>query len=296
LNQDRKERAEKLKRRLSKVCQYVSGVSNLILKAKRLFPIPHRWVTDTFVGTGEGTFDLCDSVHDAISRELDQPCSSTTIMDKLDKHFPSILDNWAKQQTVHACVHAELRIILHLGLPSSQDSHPIGVSKRSCYCCMLWIESHNLIFGTKWTTSGSHGKPYANWALPGAACSYAVEDDGKSAVDKAVLDGVSIRFKDTLDWLFPGQKRISDDHVSSGESSDGGILRGLRPTATTATEHPAAQQLRQLQRNKHAILHQRIQTRILITIHTSVALILIVSIAGLPIQRSWTHRPLLVIA
>jgi hypothetical protein len=138
-------------------------------------------------------------------------------MDKLDKHFPSILDNWAKQQTVHACVHAELRIILHLGLPSSQDSHLIGVSKRSCYCCMLWIESHNLSFGTKWTTSGSHDKPYANWVLPGAD---ALEADGTSSVDEAVLDAVSVRLTDALDWLFPGQKKISDDHVSSGESSD----------------------------------------------------------------------------
>ena len=59
---------EKLKRRLGKVCQYVSGISVLIQRAKRLFPIPHRWVADTFTGTGEGVFDLCDSPHDALWR------------------------------------------------------------------------------------------------------------------------------------------------------------------------------------------------------------------------------------
>jgi hypothetical protein len=55
LNKDRKQRLEKLKRRLGKVCQYVSGISHLVQKAKRLFPIPHRWVTDTSAGTGRGS-------------------------------------------------------------------------------------------------------------------------------------------------------------------------------------------------------------------------------------------------
>ena len=104
LNKDRKQRLEKLKRRLGKVCQYVSGISHLVQKAKRLFPIPHRWVTDTPAGTGEGVFDLCDSVHDAVSRGLDQPSLLPEILDKLDRNFPSILSNWARQPTVHACV------------------------------------------------------------------------------------------------------------------------------------------------------------------------------------------------
>ena len=71
-------------------------------------------------------------------------------------------------------------------------------------------------------TSGSHGKPYANWALPGAACSYAIGANGRSSVNEAVLKAVLTRFTDVLDWLFPGQKRISDEHVSSGDESYGG--------------------------------------------------------------------------
>ncbi|KAM6491131.1 hypothetical protein JOM56_013370 [Amanita muscaria] len=223
LPNDRKWRAEKLKRRLDKVCQYVSGISHLIKKAKRYFPIPHHWVMDTFTGTGESVFDLCDNAYDAVSRGLDRPSLSPEIVDQLGKHFPSIRSNWERQQTMHTCIHAELRVILHLGPPSAikPPVHPIGVSKRSCFCCTLWIESHNRIFGTRWMTSGSHGKPYANWALPGAACSYAIQADGRSSVDKAVLKPVSTRLTDALDWLFPGQKRISDEYVLNGdESSD----------------------------------------------------------------------------
>ena len=50
-------------------------------------------------------------------------------------------------------------------------------------------------------TSGSHGKPYVNWALPGAACPYAIEADGRSFIDKAVLKAGCIRLVDTLAWL-----------------------------------------------------------------------------------------------
>ena len=224
LTKDRKDRAEKLKRRLDKVCQYIIGVSHLIQKAKRLFPIPHRWVTDTFTGTGESIFNLCDNAYDAVMRGLNQSSLPPVVVDKLDKHFPSILSNWERQKTVHACIHAELRIILHLqvGLPPLRSPvHPIGVSKRSCFCCVLWIESHNRIFGTRWMTSGSHGKPYANWALPGAACSYAIGRDGRSSVDDAVLEAVLTRLVDVLDWLFPGQRRISDEYVLSGDESSG---------------------------------------------------------------------------
>ena len=56
-------------------------------------------------------------------------------------------------------------------------------------------------------TSKSHGKPYANWVLPGAACSYAIGADGKSSVDEAVLKAIWIRLTDVLAWLFPDQKR-----------------------------------------------------------------------------------------
>ena len=101
---------------------------------------------------------------------------------------------------MYTCIHAELRVILHLGLPSriEQPVCPIEVSKRSCFCCTFWIEAHNPIFETQWMASRSHSKPHTNWALPGAACSY----DGTSSLDKAVLQAVSMRLTTALDPLF----------------------------------------------------------------------------------------------
>lgn len=107
LNAARKERAQGLKRRLYKVCQYIRGITYLIQEAKRLFLIPHRWVTDTFTGTGE--FDLCKSAHDAVSRGHSRGTA----------HHPPA------QPTVPYSVC---------------QPHSIGVDKRSC---TLWIDTHN---------------------------------------------------------------------------------------------------------------------------------------------------------
>jgi hypothetical protein len=65
----------------------------------------------------------------------------------------------------------------------------------------------------------SYFKPYANWALPGAACPYAIEADGRSSIDNTVLEAVGMQLVGTLDWLFPGQK-ISDERVPSGDDSE----------------------------------------------------------------------------
>lgn len=112
-------------------------MSRLIRQAKRLFPIPHRWVTDTFTGTRVCVLNLCDNVDDALLRGLKLPLFTPAITYKLNNQFPSISSNWQTQQRVHPCIHAELRIILHLGPPSAIERlvQPIGVSKRCCFCC-----------------------------------------------------------------------------------------------------------------------------------------------------------------
>ncbi|THH03284.1 hypothetical protein EW146_g10473 [Bondarzewia mesenterica] len=230
LNLARKEKAERLKRRLAKVCQYFSGVTQLVKRAKRWFPdgqIPYRWVNDAFVGTGEARFDLCDDHVDAVQRAFGlQSLLSSETLHTLAESFPDMPSNWERRRIVNTCIYAELRIILHLSASSLSNisrsritleqskRQPIGCSKRSCFCCTLWIDAHNEKFKTQWSTSGSHGKPYATWALPGDAARY-----GTSDVDAAVLHGVSVRLTDTLAWLFPGQKKISDEHVSSGDDS-----------------------------------------------------------------------------
>jgi len=70
-------------------------------------------------------------------------------------------------------------------------------------------------------TSGSHGKPYDNWALPGAAG----EMKGVRAwrrFDEHVIMDVYTRLTDTLAWVRKlTAKRISYEDVSSGSDSDG---------------------------------------------------------------------------
>ncbi|KIM42343.1 hypothetical protein M413DRAFT_27128 [Hebeloma cylindrosporum] len=217
LTYDSKLRAEKFKRRLGKICQYMVGITDLIEKAKRLFPIPHRWVTEAFAGSGENVFNICENPHDAVSRGLDLPALPPAIVDKLDAQFPSVRGNWERQQTMHASIHPELRIILHLGPPIpyklSRACHAIGVSKRTCSCCNLWIESYNYKLLTKWMTSGSNDKLYVDWGLPGAealACPYAANHFGGSSVDDDVLYAVSKRLAKALDLLFAGQMSYNE--------------------------------------------------------------------------------------
>jgi len=217
-------RVERLKRRLDKMLQYSNGVKQLIKKREGLFPISHRWVLTNFTETGESVFRLSSNVHLAISHGLQCPLSTET-KNELNANFPDMITDWEKNRTrrVHTHLHAELRIILYLGQPRTGEPlvWAIGVSKRSCLCCALWIYLHNEEFETKWMTSGSHGKPYPNWALPGTACAYAKQPDGRSSVDKTLLAGVSMRLKDALNKLSPGQNRVSDEFTSGGESSDG---------------------------------------------------------------------------
>jgi hypothetical protein len=135
----------------------------------------------------------------------------------LRNRFPAMFEQWPR--LVYPRIHAELRVILDLNPPSSpmvQAQKPIGCSKRSCLCCTLWVAAFNHIFLTRWMTSRSHGKPCANWALPGAA--YAVGDNGKSYIDEDVFNTVADRLEDTLAWLVWG-RRPSDEHRPSDEGS-----------------------------------------------------------------------------
>jgi len=200
---------KKLKRCLDKVRHIITSISHLVKQGKRLFPITHHWVTDTFTGTEEHVFDLCNDAYDAILHRLHCPLSP----DRLDKKFLSILSNWQRQKKVHTGIHAELRVILHLGLPLEirRSVRPIGLSKCCCLCCSIWIEKHNGKFRTDWKTSRFFGKPQANWVLPGAACSY----DGMGSVDKTVLQDVAMRLRKALGWNFPC---ISSEDESETES------------------------------------------------------------------------------
>ncbi|KAG6825833.1 hypothetical protein H0H92_002251 [Tricholoma furcatifolium] len=194
MNKCLEEKAEKLKRRLGKVCEYAIEIQLLLERARKLPAISHRWVTSNFSGTGEGTFTLCDDPRQVVARGRKEPSLSPQVEATIYQLLPSIQDDWAMEKTVSTCVHAELHIILDFG-PLQRESWdhpliPIGVSKRSC-------------LGTWWTTSRSHDKPCANWALPGAACSWATDANGDSNVDMRVLTGVGQQLYDSLQRLSP---------------------------------------------------------------------------------------------
>jgi hypothetical protein len=133
------------------------------------------------------------------------------------KH-PKMFQDW--QNPVHPCFHAELRVILHLDPPPTTrvlETRAIGCSKRSCLCCTLWMASLDDRLGAAWITSGSHGKPYANWALPDKK--YAEGDGRRSCVDGDVCTQIAARSRRAID----GETHIkltrwtSDEHRSSSD-------------------------------------------------------------------------------
>ena len=81
---------------------------------------------------GEGATALADNPYDTVSHGLGRPSLPSEIVDKLDNRFPFMLTDWERQQKMHTCMHAEICVILHLGLPFTNERtlvHPIGVSK-----------------------------------------------------------------------------------------------------------------------------------------------------------------------
>jgi hypothetical protein len=97
-----------------------------------------------------------------------------------------------------------------------QKRNPLNAANEAAFVARCGFQRSIVTFLTQWMTSGSHGKPYANWALPGAA--YAIGANGKSLIDEDVLRSVEIRLVDTLDWLV-ASRRTSDEHRSSEEMS-----------------------------------------------------------------------------
>jgi hypothetical protein len=96
------------------------------------------------------------------------------------------------------------------------------------------MNAYNAKFRAMCLTSGSHGKAYVGWALPGAAM-------GLDDLDAAVLRGVSTRLEDTLSWIFPTQSRkISDEHISNDEDQSSGSeqqeIEFLKRAAKTLSE------------------------------------------------------------
>ncbi|KAI6152622.1 hypothetical protein BKA82DRAFT_4112897 [Pisolithus tinctorius] len=244
MDRNRKLQAERLKRRIAKVCQYYDGIAELVDLTRRHFPqgIAHRWV-DPICDTGETAVDLEEDYLVAIERALGGVSPSTDTLTTLHGKFPNMGGTWGASRSITTRLHAEIHILLHLsksfGILDRSQQQPIGCSKRSCLCCTLWIWAYNNKYRTKWLTSGSHGKPYSSWALPGCSYAHACVADGRSEVDIAVMRGVRERLIQTIFQLFPNQRRLSDEYWSSGSEprqSDGEVemWRELRESQTFA--------------------------------------------------------------
>ncbi|KIM73016.1 hypothetical protein PILCRDRAFT_734683 [Piloderma croceum F 1598] len=138
---------------------------------QRLPNVPFEWVEESFSDTGEGEFKFCMDLMEAVGHVLHRQLTPKETY-KVAERLVSLSSNWMGRR-FYPRIHAELRIILHFSPPLLSESLrqlplrgsaqlPIGCSKRSCLCCVLWIDAFNGRTGMSWMTSGSHGKPYAN--------------------------------------------------------------------------------------------------------------------------------------
>lgn len=239
-NKERKAGAERLKRRLGKVCQYLR-LDSLIKKVQKWFPdgnVPFHWVDYEYDGSGEGHFAPDPNPMKVIARGLQEnknlwqprPLPPGDIAE-VQRRFPNLIANWEKWQKIQTCVHAEIRVILHLDgskqlSPRSIDrkaQQAVGCSKRSCLCCQIWIATFNWYSQREWVTSWSHGKADSNWALPG-------RHGWMGLVDGMVFDQVTTRLEGSLSWLDKEAKRREIEKSKGGcpcrvEDAEGVLAR-----------------------------------------------------------------------
>ncbi|EKM76549.1 hypothetical protein AGABI1DRAFT_93975 [Agaricus bisporus var. burnettii JB137-S8] len=189
------QKAKRFQQCRQKLSRYIDDVHSLIRGAKRLGGvIKYRWVTDESLGIQAREEDI--RIHAATPEEAAHRASvlSSQQLEELKERKPSLVEPW--QRTVHSCIHAEIRIILHFGRVSMQGMsgrfQPIGLSKSSCLCCVLWIAAHNIRGGIWWQTR-SRNKPDPTWAFTARACPN-VQGLALATFDEKVISGV-------LRWL-----------------------------------------------------------------------------------------------
>ena len=202
--------AARLKRRLNKVRQYYNGMTDLVKEAKKRIsepgkPIAFQWADhESLSESAETQLNLPPDLHEVLQKAYETCGLTFSPQDwaKIESTFPYLQSNWRQKGLIHTCIHAEIRIICRIGKHHASElqaasmhigpQRAIGVSKRSCMGCNMWIEFYNEVFRTQWITSGSHGKPYATWGLPG------IVREGWTPLDHSVLYGLILRLKDTF--------------------------------------------------------------------------------------------------
>ncbi|KAI5999771.1 hypothetical protein F5J12DRAFT_951708 [Pisolithus orientalis] len=207
---------EQLKCHLAKVCQYYHGIEDLVdhMRCHFLQGIAHCWVNPIH-DMGETTVNLEGNYLGAIEQAPSSVSPSVDTLTTLCRKFPNMGGTWGASHSITTQLHTEIHILLHLSksfnILNCSQQQPIGCSKQSSLCCTLWIWAYNNKYRTKWLTSGSHGKPYSAWALPGYSYAHAWAANRQSDVDIAVMKGVEKCLIQTIAQLFPNQRRLSDE-------------------------------------------------------------------------------------
>ncbi|KAG5640377.1 hypothetical protein DXG03_008880 [Asterophora parasitica] len=154
-------------RRLNKVCQYAR--IELLLKHYDWTTLPTCWATlsSTVMPQG-GKFSrgTANSMLEPLMSKQKSNLAAINMMKNTSKV-------WNPRDILRPTIHAEIKMIIFIHTRTSpkavSDSPspqlPIGCSKRSCICCSIWIAAFNESSEMAWMTSGSHGKPYDQWAF-----------------------------------------------------------------------------------------------------------------------------------
>ncbi|KAG6883775.1 hypothetical protein C0993_003892 [Termitomyces sp. T159_Od127] len=166
-----------LGRQLEKITEYLR-VSRLIKVWRRYGRDTNiKWITDvqqsdlprTLATEGVGERHL-----EAVFQRNVHQCYRPYIFKHMDQTFPGWRGETSETKTFVPCMHAEIRLILHLmgsfaNFQTPRDETiPIGCGQRSCFACTLWITEFNRVLRMKWTTRYNNGQPRYDCALPRA--------------------------------------------------------------------------------------------------------------------------------
>jgi hypothetical protein len=190
-------------RHAEKISRYIRGIKCLLKHAKRLFPlgstIPHRWVENTFTGTGEGEVQFRTKnpyeVVCFIRREDTLPEKHSK---NLNKVYPSNREPW---QHLSAFLHPEMRIVLSsldLEKGCGRTTRTIGLSKQPCLACLLWLEHCSKDTSTRWVTNGTSAKADPTFALSGKSYLGATPGRKQHSADNWVITFVYMSLAEEL--------------------------------------------------------------------------------------------------
>jgi hypothetical protein len=229
------------KDKLKLVHQFEEQLTNLISRRQMHFgqgDLEHEWVDDATDEYHEaldirGPYDILCELWERGGMFIPVPENPLQTKppyneEEVYRLHPALENKWIIHH--RPTVHAEVRLILYLKANGDLQGRPMGGSKRCCACCTEFIQQYNSHERTKFTTSGSHGKPYPNWAFP----------------DYEFLDFTAFlkrRSNTVLAWFeynnSEGARRSPDAYASTGSpdsDTQGNLTKVMESLASAAGE------------------------------------------------------------